>query len=261
MLLKNKTAVVYGGGGPIGAAVAKAFAKEGAMVFIAGRTSFTLEAIVGQITANGGIAEMAVVDAFDKTQVLQHLDYIIEKTGSIDIFFNAVGIGGKQGLPLAAMNYEDFVLPVINAMKSHFNASTIVSEYMARKNGGVILTITANAARKPYPDIGGFGVACAAIEGFCRQLAFEQGRHGVRVICLRSAGSPDTPGVNEVFNLHAANAGISREEFDAAFAERTMLKKLPALAEVADAAVLMASDKAGAVTAAVINITCGELAD
>jgi NAD(P)-dependent dehydrogenase (short-subunit alcohol dehydrogenase family) len=132
---------------------------------------------------------------------------------------------------------------------------------MRQKGSGVILAITANAGRKPYVDVGGFGVACAAIEGFCRQLAMEEGKHGIRVVCLRSAGSPDSPGVDEVFRLHAQNAGISREAFETEFAERTMLKRLPRLHEVANAAVLVAADHASAITAAVINVTCGELAD
>jgi 3-oxoacyl-[acyl-carrier protein] reductase len=132
---------------------------------------------------------------------------------------------------------------------------------MQKQGTGVILALTANAGYKPYENVGGFGVACAAIEGFCRQMAMEAGKHGIRVVCLRSAGSPDSPGVDEVFNLQAKNAGITREAFENNFAERTMLKRLPKLSEIGNAAVLMASGKASAITAAVINITCGEIAD
>ncbi|HEY8292840.1 MAG TPA: SDR family oxidoreductase, partial [Thermomicrobiales bacterium] len=113
----------------------------------------------------------------------------------------------------------------------------------------------------PAADIGGFGVACAAIESFCRQLACEAGPQGVRVICLRSAGSPDAPGVDEVFQQHAANAGSSREDFEKRLAEKTLLKRLPRLAEVANAAVLMASDRASAITGTVLNVTCGQTVD
>ncbi len=132
---------------------------------------------------------------------------------------------------------------------------------MVKQQSGVILALTANAARKPYPNVGGFGVAGAAIEGLFRQLAMELGPHGIRVICLRSSGSPDTPGVDEVFRLHAANSGITREAFEADMAKSTMPKRLPRLAEVANAAALMASDQASAITAAVANLTCGELVD
>lgn len=142
-------------------------------------------------------------------------------------------------------------------MNTHFITATAATRYMEKQGSGVILAITANAARKPYLNSGGFGVACAAIEAFCRQLSVEEGKHGIRVVCIRSAGSPDAPGVDKVFHLHAKNAGVSREAFETEFAERTMLKRLP----IANAAVLMASDNASAITAAVINVTCGELAD
>jgi NAD(P)-dependent dehydrogenase (short-subunit alcohol dehydrogenase family) len=94
-----------------------------------------------------------------------------------------------------------------------------------------------------------------------RQLAAELGPRGVRVACVRSAGSPDAPGVDEVFRKHAANAGISREAFEAKLAERTLLRRLPRLAEIANVATLLASDRASAMTAAIANVTCGELTD
>jgi NAD(P)-dependent dehydrogenase (short-subunit alcohol dehydrogenase family) len=146
-------------------------------------------------------------------------------------------------------------------MNSHFITATAAARQMQQQKSGVILALTANAAREPFENIGGFGVACAAIEALCRQLAVEEGRHGIRVVCLRSAGSPDAPGVDKVFHLHAANEGITRQAFEDNLAQRTMLKRLPRLKEIADAAVLMASDKASAITAAVINVTCGEMAD
>jgi NAD(P)-dependent dehydrogenase (short-subunit alcohol dehydrogenase family) len=261
MLLRNKIAVIYGGAGAVGAAVAKAFAREGATVFLVGRTQATLNVVANEIITAGGTAEIAVADALDQYQVTDFLDTLFKKHGAIDISFNAISFGGVQGNALRDMHCDDFALPVINAVKSYFITATATVKLMAKKKAGVILAITANAARKPYDNIGGFGVACAAVEGFCRQLAFEEGKNGIRVVCLRSAGSPDAPGVDEVFNLHAKNAGLTREQFDTNFAERTMLKRLPKLAEVANAAVLMASDKASAITSAVVNVTCGELAD
>jgi 3-oxoacyl-[acyl-carrier protein] reductase len=261
MLLKNKNAIIYGGGGAVGGAVAKAFAREGAKVFLAGRTIEKLEKVAKEITIPGGVAEINQVDALDKEAVENYVSKLVQKTGGIDISFNAIGYNDIQGAPLTDMMREQFILPIVIAMNSHFITATAAARYMAKKGSGVILAITANAARKPYPDVGSFGVACAAIEGFCRQLAIEAGKDGVRVVCLRSAGSPDAPGVDKVFNLHAENAGITRKEFETRFAERTMLKRLPKLAEIANAAVLMASDHSSAITAAVINLTCGEIAD
>jgi 3-oxoacyl-[acyl-carrier protein] reductase len=261
MLLENKNAVIYGAGGAIGGVVARAFAREGAKVFLVGRTLATLNVVANEISDTGSVVEVAQVDALDKQAVERHLAEVVRKVGNIDISFNAIGLGDAQGAPLVEMAQEHFALPIVTAMRTHFITATSAARHMANSGSGVILALTAQAGRKPYPDVGGFGVACAAIEGFCRQLAIELGPKGIRVVCLRSSGSPDTPGVDEVFNRHAENAGISREAFEAGIAEKTLLKRLPRLAEVANVAVLMASDRASAITGAIANVTCGEIVD
>jgi 3-oxoacyl-[acyl-carrier protein] reductase len=261
MLLEAKTAVVYGAAGAVGSAVARAFAREGAHVFLAGRTAATLEALAGEIRAAGGRAGFAVVDAPDEQSVESFVGSVAQQAGRIDISFNAIGLEDEQGLPLTQITQQSFALPVNIALTSHFYTANAATRHMAKERSGVILAITANAARTAQANMGGFGVACAAIEGFCRQLAAEVGPQGIRVVCLRSSGSPDAPGVAEVLNQHAANAGISRQEFEARFAAGTLLKRLPLLAEVANVAVLMASDLASPMTAAIANVTCGEIAD
>jgi 3-oxoacyl-[acyl-carrier protein] reductase len=261
MLLQNKNAVIYGAGGSMGGAVARAFAAEGARVFLAGRTLASLNAVAKDIASAGGKAEVAQVDALDQQAVEKHMDEIVKKAGSIDISFNMIGLGGSQGTRLVEMQADDFTLPIRNAMHTHYSTATAAARHMIKNGSGVILALTAQVARKPYLDSGGFGVACAAIEGLCRQLAIELGPHGIRVVCLRSAGSPDAPGVSEAIRLQAESAGISREAFEANIAAVTMLKRMPKMADVANAAVLMASDRARAMTAAVANVTCGEIAD
>jgi 3-oxoacyl-[acyl-carrier protein] reductase len=261
MLLVNKNAVIYGAGGAIGGAVARAFAREGAKVFLVGRTLATLNMVAREISNAGGVVETAQVDALDELAVENHLADVASKVGSIGVSFNAIGLGDTQGAPLVEMAQEHFALPIVTAMRTQFITATSAARHMANSGSGVILALTSQAGRKPYPDVGGFGVACAAIEGFCRQLAIELGPQGIRVVCIRSSGSPDTPGVDEVFNRHADNAGISREAFEAGIAEKTLLKRLPRLAEVANAAVLMASDRASAITGAIANVTCGEIVD
>src|SRR2546423_12455449 len=101
MLLEDKNAVVYGGGGSVGGAVARAFAREGAKVFLAGRTLATLDAVAGEIAAAGGAAETAQVDAFDERAVDAHADAVAEKAGSIDVSFNTIGHGDVHGIPPA----------------------------------------------------------------------------------------------------------------------------------------------------------------
>lgn len=261
MLLANKNAVIYGGAGAAGDAIARAFAREGARVFLAGRTLATLESVADEIRNVGGRAETAQVDAYDLSAVERSLDEIVAQAGRIDIAVNAISHDDVQGQSLLDMPYASFAQPIHNAMLSYFNTSTAAARRMSQKGSGVILAISANAARQPSPNIGGFGVACAAIEALYRQLAVEVSPEGVRVVCLRSAGSPDAPGLREIFTLIAQKQGITFEEFTAQAANGIPLRHLPSLAEVANAAVLAASDYASAMTGAVINVTCGQVLD
>jgi 3-oxoacyl-[acyl-carrier protein] reductase len=260
-LLDGKVAVIYGAAGDIGSAVSRAFAAEGAHVSIVGRTLEKVEALARQIVTANGSATAARVDALDRDSVEKHLESVVASRGRVDIVFNLISLGGPQGTPLTEMKIGDFTQPIETAMHSHYITGTAAGRHMARQKSGVILALTAQVARKPYVNSGGFGVACAAIEGLCRQLAIELGPAGVRVVTLRSSGSPDAAGVSAAIAGHARAAGVSLEEFTARIAEKTMLKRMPTVAEIASAAVIMASERASAVTAAITNLTCGEIAD
>jgi NAD(P)-dependent dehydrogenase (short-subunit alcohol dehydrogenase family) len=230
-------------------------------VFLTGRHLDGVQALADEITAAGGRASAAEVDALNEVAVREHADRVVAAAGRIDVSFNAIGLGEAQGAALADITPEHFLRPVETALRSQFLTATTAVRHMRAAGSGVILALTAQAARVPYPSVGGFGVAGAAIEALCRQLAVEAGPGGVRVVCLRSAGSPDTPGVREVWQRHAAAAGASLPEWEDRMADKTLLKRLPLLAEIANAATLMASDHASSVTGAVLNVTCGELVD
>jgi NAD(P)-dependent dehydrogenase (short-subunit alcohol dehydrogenase family) len=136
MLLEDRTAVIYGGGGMIGGAVARAFAREGARVFLAGRTAAPLEAVAADIRSAGGTAGTALVDALDEGAVDEHADAVAAEAGGIDIAFNLVSYGDVQGTALAEMAPEDFERPIVTAVRSMFRARTIT---------GTVLNITCGA--------------------------------------------------------------------------------------------------------------------
>ena len=260
-LLSGKRAVIYGAAGAIGGAVSRAFAREGAQLFLAGRTFEHVEALASELTRAGALATPALVDALDGPAVEKHLADVVRAAGGVDISFNLIGLGGEQGRPLIGITQEAFSIAIDNAMRTHFLTATAAGREMQKRGTGVILALTAQVARKPYVGSGGFGVACAAIESLWRQLAIELGPSGIRLITLRSSGSPDAPGVAAAISEHAKSAGVTRELFEARIAEKTMLKRMPKMAEIANAAVLAASDHASAITAAVLNATCGEIVD
>jgi NAD(P)-dependent dehydrogenase (short-subunit alcohol dehydrogenase family) len=261
MLLDGKNAVVYGAGGAVGGAVARAFAREGARVFLAGRTEAKVARVAAEIRAGGGRAEASVVDALDRDAVEAHLETVARLAGPVRVAFNAIDWGDTQGQALTEMPLERFSHPIATAMQTWFVTGTAAARHMARNGGGTIAGITANAGRSPIAMVGGFGVACAAVEHFLRQLAVEVGPAGVRVCFVRSAGSPDATGVREAFRLRASEAGVSVDEVLRQAGAGAALRRMPMLAEVADAAALLCSDHARGMTATLANVTCGAQVD
>jgi 3-oxoacyl-[acyl-carrier protein] reductase len=130
VLLEGKNAVIYGGGGSIGGAVARAFAREGARVHLAGRTLETLEKVAEKIRSAGGAAETAVVDALDEGAVDRHADRVAAEAGAIDISFNAITHPHKHGIPLAEMAVDDFLAPVQVAVRTTFLTARAAARHM-----------------------------------------------------------------------------------------------------------------------------------
>ena len=259
MLLENTNAVVYGGGGKVGGAVARAFAREGARVFLAGRTLATLEAVAQEITAAGGAAEAALVDAFDQQAVDEHADAVAGKAGTIDVSFNAIGHGDVHGSPLLEMPYEDFVQPITNAMRAQFLTARAAARHMVMTGSGVILAITATTARHTIPNVGGTGVTFDAIESLCRQWACELGPRGIRVLWLQTTGLPEAiQDTGDLFPDYGTGQ-MTREELIDWLLGRTMLRRLTSLADVGNAAAFVASDRAGAMTGCGVNLTSGSV--
>jgi 3-oxoacyl-[acyl-carrier protein] reductase len=258
VLLENKNAVIYGGGGKVGGAVTRAFAREGAKVFLAGRTLGPLDAAAEEIRSSGGVAETALVDALDEQSIERHLGEVVHKAGSIDISFNAISIRDVQLIPLVEMSREDFMNPILTGASTHFLTGRAAARHMAIQGSGVILTLSASAVRAYVPGVyvGGFGIAGTAIEALTKQLAAELGPQGVRAVCLRLEGIPESW------------EGISTEgwsapptDIEAQMKSRSLLRRVTTLADVGNAAVFLASDRAGATTGTVFNLTSGTVVD
>src|SRR5438067_831407 len=191
MLLENKTAVIYGGGGAIGGAVARVFAGEGARVFLAGRRQPALQRVADEIAHAGGTAETALIDALDERAVDEYVAGVAGRAGSIDISFNAISHGDVHGMPLLEMPYEEFERPVSRAIRANFLTTRAAARQMAKRQSGVIMGITATTARHAIPEVGGTGVAFDAIESLFRQWAAELGPLGIRVVWLHTTGIPE----------------------------------------------------------------------
>jgi 3-oxoacyl-[acyl-carrier protein] reductase len=251
MLLENKNAVIYGAGGSISGAVARAFTREGAKVHLAGRTLAPLEEVAEGIRSAGGVAETAQVDAIDEQAVDEHADAVAASAGGIDVSFNLISLGDVQGTPLAEMPLEDFERPIMTAVRTQFLTSRAAARHMMRQGSGVILFFGGEG--DPLPDyyIGGFQVALSAIEFLRRQLASELGGHGIRALSLQTGGVPQT--IPESFD--------GGEQITEGIVGSTMLGRAATLEDVGNVAAFAASEQARTMTATALNISCGAIVD
>ena len=238
-LLTDKNAIIYGAGGRIGPHVARTFAREGATVFLAGRTRETLDEVAAEIASEGGTAHVAVVDALDDAAVGAHVQDVVDQAGRVDVCFNLVSRGDVQGTPLLDMDVDDFMQPISAGARSNFITSRAAARHMVGQGSGVILMITSGSGPvlKPSPDfqMGGTGPADAATESFMHYLAGEVGARGVRVAVLWTAG---------VF-------------YPDLMAPLSMLGRGPTVEQLADTAAFVASDRGSGITASIVNVSSG----
>ncbi|HLF73709.1 MAG TPA: SDR family oxidoreductase [Anaerolineales bacterium] len=259
MLLKDKNAIVYGAGGGIGGGVARTFAREGARVFLAGRTREKLEDVAAKITAAGGWAEAAVVDALDEQVVEEFARTVAYRAGSIDVSFNLISRGDVQGIPLVDMTAADLTHAVITGLTANFLTARAAARRMIEQGSGVILMLTSGSSAGAPPLMGSTPPADAATEAFMRSLAAELGPHGIRVLGLWTAGVPETLSPEKIASVNSTmqidTAGV--ENLIERLGEMTMLRRAPRLAQVAEVAAFLASDRASAMTGTITNVTCG----
>jgi NAD(P)-dependent dehydrogenase (short-subunit alcohol dehydrogenase family) len=262
MMLKDKVAVIYGAGGAIGGAVARAFASEGANLFLTGRHLAPVDAVAKDVVSAGRSAEAAEVDALDEQAVDEHLQSVTDKAGRVDISFNAIGIPNPRiRVPLVEMDVEQFSLPIATYTRSYFLTARTAAKRMLGNRSGVIMTVTATISRTGTPLVGGGGPAMAAVEALTRGLSAELAPRGIRVVGLRPQGIPETGRIKESFERFAKASGMTWEQFHELLASRTHTRRLSTLAEMANVAVFMASDQASGMTGTVVNLSMGSLDD
>lgn len=262
-ILEDKVAVVFGAGGTIGAAVARELAAEGAQVFLSGRTKASVEAVAKQVTAAGGKAHTAVVDALDGAAVDTYVDGIAREAGHIDAVFNAVGprfrdlATGKHAIDLTL---EEFMGPVTTILKSQFNTARSVGRHMVKQGSGAIIFVTGSPVRGHVEGSTALGAAFGAIEAVMENMAFELSRHGVRVVCLRTTANVDSNQIQQLIAMASAG-GASKEQVIAQIGSLNF-KKVPAtVADTAKLAALLASDRVRMLTGTVVNSTAGAALD
>jgi len=254
-LLDGKTAIIYGGGGGIGAGVARTFAREGARVFLAGRTKATLDAAAEEIKSAGGSVEVAALDALDEQAVDRHVQEVASKTGRVDVSFNLITRGDVQGIPLVEMKADDLLRAVATGLRGNFITARAAGRKMIEQRSGVILHLNSASGDAAMPGMGSTGPADAATESFMRYLAAELGPHGVRVCGIWTAGVADTLSEEKMKAVNENVPDVSK--IKEMLASMSALRRNVRIDDVAEAAAFLASDRAAGITGTMLNVTSG----
>ena len=242
--------IIYGAAGGIGTAVAEVFARQGATVHLTGRTRATLEALAARITADGGRAEAAVVDAFDEAAVEAHAAAV----GRIDVSINLVPRGDAQGTPLVAMEVADLARAVTNGITTNFITARAAARRMTEQGDGLILALNSGSAHGS-PMMGSTGPADAALDTFVRNLALEVGPSGVRVMGIWVAGILETLTLTKLQAVNPAIDEAAIAGIHASLDGLRLLRRSPRLDDVAETIAFLASPAARGLTGTWINAT------
>ena len=240
--LEGKTAIIYGGGGGIGGGVARTFAREGANVFLVGRTQKKLDAVAKDITSAGGSAEVAVVYALDEQAVDEHVRAVASEAGSVDVSFNLITRGDVQGTPLVDMTTDDLLRAVVTGLQSNFITARAAARQMIEQGSGVILHLNSASGAGAMPGMGSTGPADAATETFMRYLAAEVGPQGVRVCGIWTAGVAETLSDEKIAAVGGDGAPTAQTAKEL-IAGMAALRRVPTLADVGEVAAFLASDR------------------
>lgn len=265
MLLKGKVAVIFGGSGAIGTAIAKVFIREGARVYLCARDLNKLQNIAAQLHQLGGAVHTASVDVLDSQSINNTVAQIAQDTGGLDLIINATSFIHNQGKEILELNLDEFVEGINPFLTAQFNISKAVVPFMGGDRGGTMISIVAPSARMAIPGHLGHIVGCAGIEAFIKALASELGPKNIRVLGVRSHAIVDAVQAGsytrELFESKAQAMGLSIGQWLEGAAQGTMLKRLPTLLQVAETVAFLASEHANSMTATVVNMTAGAIVD
>lgn len=261
--LQDKIAVLFGAGGEVGAQVAEEFARQGARLFLSGRTVDHVQAVADAIPDDKAVADVGELDALDEAAVNAYLERVVAGEGRIDIVFNAMGPQASEyGNATSTMDLplEKFMLPISTIVASQFVTARAAARHLVGRGSGVVVFLSATPSRGG-PNTSAIGAAYGALESLTRSLAVDLGPHGVRVVCVRSMGMAETRVMQQTYVLGGQTVGAPKEKVEEIVTTRALLGRSPSLDETAKLISFLASDDARAITGAIVNSSCGQVLD
>ncbi|MCJ7655479.1 MAG: SDR family oxidoreductase [Dehalococcoidia bacterium] len=256
MKLKDKVAIITGGGTGIGKDISLAFANEGAAVVVAARNPSRLEEVAKDIKSRGGKAKAIQTDISNHEQIKRMVAQTIDEFGQIDVLVNNAAAMYPNNADVVDMNLDNWH----NTLKVNLTGTMLCSrevlKYMIPRRSGNIINVSSVAGLSGHPTESPYCVSKWGIIGFTEALAIEAGKHSIRVNCI-SPGASRSKEFENIVRVLAKRVGISYEEMMGKIVDKNSLKRIAEPSEIAACVVFLASDDSSAITGHNLIASCG----
>ncbi len=256
MKLKDRVAIVTGGGTGIGKAISLAFADEGAAVVVAARNVTRLEEAANQIRSKGGKAKAIQTDISDHEQVKRMVAETVKEFGKLDILINNAAAYSYNNADVPDMNLENWYDTLDVNVSGTMLCAREAMKAMIPGKSGVIVNVSSVAGISGHPTESPYCVSKWAIIGFTEVLAIEAGKHNIRVNTI-SPGATRTEEFEEMITALAHRRGMPAEDMWRKLNASNSLNRIAEPEEIARAVVFLASDDSSAMTGHNMIVSCG----
>jgi len=255
--LKDKIAIITGGGYGIGRQIAFAYARAGAKLVLAARTPGPLEEARAEVAKLGAPAVLVRADVAKEADCARMVDETMSAFGRVDILVNNAGIAGptKRSTEMSLSEWQE-VLDI--NLTGAWLASRAAIPVMVKQSGGNILMISSGAGRRGYPLRSPYAASKWAMIGLTQTLAGEWGANGIRVNCI-CPGAVEGDRIERVIRARAEAMGAPYDQVKKGFTATAALQRMVTEDEVARVALFLASDLATGVTGQTINVDAGNI--
>jgi NAD(P)-dependent dehydrogenase (short-subunit alcohol dehydrogenase family) len=256
VLLKEKVAIVTGGGRGIGHAIAKLFASQGAAIVVSARSEAEIARVAEEIRVGGGRAEAVAADVSREADCERMVETARRAFGGVHILVNNAGIYGPvQPVEKISSREWDEVMAV--NLRGPFLLSRLVLPEMYRRKDGVILNVTSIAAKAAFQLNSPYAASKAGLIGLTRTLAAEGARKGVRVNAISPGPVSETKMSQELGRKLAEYFGTDNKQLFERMLQGILQGRPQTAGEIAAAALFLASSHASAISGQTLNVDGG----